>query len=152
MGASIAGSRDRLLDHGAGALGTDELLRVLLSGVHVDLDLVAEISDRIDAGRPVVSAVDPFDAHELGRDCAVALAAAVELSRRVSRAPAPEVVRTPADVALIAQRVIGRRRRERVVVIVCDAANRLLRAISIADGAVDRSLMPIREILIAVMR
>ncbi len=152
MGASVDGSRDRLLDHGAGALGTDELLRILLSGVYVDVDVVAEISDRIDAGLRAVPGVGALDMAPLGRHYAAVLSAALEVACRMARAPAPELVRGPADVAVIAQREIGARRRERVVVIICDAANRLLRAVAISDGAVNRSLMPVREILNAVLR
>lgn len=36
--------------------------------------------------------------------------------------------------------------------IVCDAANRPLRTVVVSDGAIDRSLMPVREILNAVLR
>jgi DNA repair protein RadC len=64
----------------------------------------------------------------------------------------PELVRGPADVAVIAHRALGTRRRERVIVIVCDSANRHLRTVVVSDGAIDRSMMPAREILNAVLR
>lgn len=150
MGASVDCLQDRLLDHGAGALGTDELLIVLSSARHFDVGRITAISDRIDAGMPL--GTDALDTSESGRDYAALLRAAVEVADRMGRAPAPEVVRGPADVALIAQHEIGARCRERVVAVVCDAANRLLRTVVISDGAVDRSLLPIREILNAVLR
>ena len=43
-------------------------------------------------------------------------------------------------------------RRERVMVLVCDAANRLRRTVIVSEGSIDRSLVPVREILNAVLR
>ena len=43
-------------------------------------------------------------------------------------------------------------RRERVIVLVADAANRLQRTVVVSEGAIDRSLVPVREILNAVLR
>ena len=62
------------------------------------------------------------------------------------------MVRGPDDVAKIARREVGALRRERVIVIVCDAMNRLRRTIAVSDGAADRSLVPVREILSEVLR
>jgi DNA repair protein RadC len=39
-----------------------------------------------------------------------------------------------------------------VVVLVCDAANRLRRTVVVSEGSIDRSLVPVREILNAVLR
>lgn len=36
--------------------------------------------------------------------------------------------------------------------LVCDAANRLRRTVVVSEGAIDRSLVPVREILNAVLR
>ena len=41
---------------------------------------------------------------------------------------------------------------ERVIVLVADAANRLQRTVMVSEGAIDRSIMPVREILNAVLR
>jgi len=152
MGASTEDLRARLFDHGAGALRTGELLMVLLSGVRADPELVADISHRIDAGLPTVFGIGAPAPTKLGRDYTAVLSAAVELASRIARSPAPEVVRGPADVAVIAQRELGARCREHVVVIICDAANRLLRVVTISAGAVNRSMMPVRETLNAVLR
>lgn len=53
---------------------------------------------------------------------------------------------------MVAVRELAGARRERVLVLVCDAANRLRQIIRISDGAVDRSLLPVREVLNAVLR
>jgi DNA repair protein RadC len=62
------------------------------------------------------------------------------------------VLRTPKDAAAIAIREIGAARRERVLVIVRDAGNRLRRTAVVSEGSVDQSLVPVREILNAVLR
>jgi DNA repair protein RadC len=55
-------------------------------------------------------------------------------------------------MAAIAQRELGNLRRERVLVVVLDAGNRLRRLVVLSDGSVDRSLLPVREVLNAVLR
>ena len=44
------------------------------------------------------------------------------------------------------------RARERLVVISCDAALRVLGADPVADGAADMTIFPLREIIVAVLR
>jgi DNA repair protein RadC len=79
------------------------------------------------------------------------LAALLELARRAALAPPPMEIRGPADVALIAQRELGGRRRERMLAIACDAANRMLRTEIVSRGSTDRAPVPVREILSAVL-
>src|SRR6266508_756729 len=43
-------------------------------------------------------------------------------------------------------------RRERVLVLVLDAGNRVQRVVALTDGSIDRSLLPVREVLNAVLR
>ena len=62
------------------------------------------------------------------------------------------MLRGPEDVARVARRELDSARRERLVVLVCDAANRVKRIIGVSEGSVDRSLVPVREILNAVLR
>jgi DNA repair protein RadC len=82
---------------------------------------------------------------------AAALVAAFQLSRRISFGN-PEQLRCAADVAAAARPLLDGARGERLVVLVCDAGNRLRRTIKVAEGAVDRSPVPVREILNAVLR
>lgn len=82
---------------------------------------------------------------------AAALVAAFELSRRISTHQ-PELLRCAADVAAAVRPLLDGARQERLVVLVCDAGNRLRRTIKVAEGAVDRSPVPVREILNAVLR
>jgi DNA repair protein RadC len=42
--------------------------------------------------------------------------------------------------------------RERLVVIVCDTANRVLHTEVVSEGSAERSLVPVREVIVAVLR
>ena len=53
---------------------------------------------------------------------------------------------------MVAARELGGLRRERVLVLVCDGANRLRQTVTVSDGSIDKSLVPVREILNAVLR
>lgn len=155
MGSSANGPKERLLDRGAGALESDALLAIVLRGAAVDAEMLGGASRWIDSGGPAMVGVRPEDvvaASPLPLEASSVLAAALELARRVAAPPPPEAIRGPADVAAIARRELGGLRRERVIVIVCDAVDRPLRSVVVSDGAIDRSLMPVREILNAVLR
>lgn len=134
---------------------TSELLALVMGVCGVAHDALDVIAREIDAGT-FVSAGGRLD--DLLVDAAVApvaaarLVAAFELARRATAPPPPDIVRATSDVAAIACRQIGGLRRERVLVIVCDAVNQPVRSVVVSDGAVDRSLMPVREILNAVLR
>lgn len=88
----------------------------------------------------------------IGLAKASALVAAFELGRRADLPDERVVLRGVEDVARIAQHRLGGLRRERVIVLVCDGAHRLRRVITVSEGAMDRSLVPVREILNAVLR
>ena len=83
---------------------------------------------------------------------ATALVAAFQLGRRTGQAGISSVLRESDDLARVARRELDGLRRERVLVIVCDAANRVQPTVFVSEGSVDRSLVPIREILNAVLR
>lgn len=89
----------------------------------------------------------------VGAAKAAALIAAFQLGRRAATPVATGLVlRSPDDVAAAARSELVGRRRERVVVLVCDGANRLRHTVVVAEGSIDRSLVPVREILNAVLR
>jgi DNA repair protein RadC len=83
---------------------------------------------------------------------ATALVAAFELGRRADQPDEPIVIRSAEDVARVARLELGGQRRERVVVLICDSGNRLRRSVIVSEGSIDRSLIPVREILNAVLR
>ena len=150
--------RERLVAGGAGALSDRELLALVLrNGSHgvSALDLASELLAEY-GGLRVLAAARPEELATrkgVGPAKAAALVAAFQLGRRATH-PADEavVLRSGGDVARVAQAALAGLRRERVLVFVCDAANRLRRTVVVAEGAIDRSLVPVREILNAVLR
>lgn len=150
--------RERLLARGAEALTERELLALVLrngtKGLSA-LDLAAELLadygslEALAAARPEELGMRPG----VGLAKAAALVAAFQLGRRVDgRDDEPVALRGPEDVARVARRQLDGARRERLLVLVCDAANRVRRTVVVSEGSVDRSLVPIREILNAVLR
>lgn len=148
--------RERLLTRGADVLTGHELIALVLrngtpgkSALDLAAELIAEYGSlhALATARPEELATRPG----VGPAKAAALAAAFQLSRRSVRSD-PVQLRTAEDVARIAQGELGDARRERLVVLVCDAANRVQRVVTVSEGALDRSVVPVREVLNAVLR
>jgi DNA repair protein RadC len=141
-------------DRAVADMTTGELLHIVL-GENPSVAAMTATAALIDGGDGTVRSLQPEELRRLtgvepqaGR----ALAAVFELARRASAPESPAALQGPADVAAIAQRELSGRRRERLLVIVCDAANRPLRTVVVADGALDRCQFPVREVLNAVLR
>lgn len=84
---------------------------------------------------------------------AASLVAAFELGRRSAR-ERPMLgarIRSAGDVARAAAGELAELHRECVVVLVGDAADRLRATVTVSEGALDRALFPVREILHAVL-
>lgn len=83
----------------------------------------------------------------------VPLWAAFELGRRVGRASPKHGarIRVAGDVADAVAGELNGLQRERVVVLVCDAADQLQATVTVSEGALDRALFPVREILHEVL-
>ena len=150
--------RERLLARGADALADRELLAIVLrngapgaSALDLAGELLADYGslERLAQARPEELAAK----RGIGAAKAAALVAAFHLARRAEAGvPAPVTLRTAEDVAHVAGGELQGARRERVIVLVADAANRLLRTVTVSEGAIDRSMVPVREILNAVLR
>ncbi len=149
--------RERLLGSGPEALSDSELLALVLrhgrqgeSAVSLAASLLAEYGnlDALAGAHPEELATKSG----VGVAKAAALVAAFQLGRRLGRDGVPLVLRSPHDVATVARRELAGLRRERVLVLICDAANRLRRTVIVSEGSIDRSLVPVREILNAVLR
>lgn len=141
-------------DRAASDHATSDLLGLVMEG-SVSAGALDELAGGIDTGEFASAVQRPDELWSIADVSAIAAArlmAAFELARRAAAPEPPAVVRGPSDVAAMACRQLGGLRRERVIVIVCDAANRPLRTVVVSDGAVDRSLMPVRELLHAVLR
>jgi DNA repair protein RadC len=149
--------RERLLARGAQALTERELLAIVLrngtngvSAVDLAASILADYGSlrALAAARPEELAVKAG----IGAAKASALVAAFELGRRTDTHNGPIILRCPEDVANVARHELEGLRRERVLVLVCDAANRLRHTVTVAEGSIDTSLVPVREILNAVLR
>jgi DNA repair protein RadC len=149
--------RERLAERGTDALGDRELLALLISsGVHgkgaheVAEGLLDKFGSITAIGRANVTELAAVAG--IGVAKASSLVAGFELARRAGRAEPPKRLHATADIAAVAKPLLGGRTRERLIVIACDAALRVLGTDRISDGAADQTLFPLREIMVAVLR
>lgn len=149
--------RERLLALGAGALSDQELLAILLrSGTRGTgaTELAASLLSTHGGVHGLASArsEELAAATGVGLAKAAALVAAFELGRRAAHPEEKVVIQSADDVVRVARRHLDGQRRERVVVLVCDSSNRLRHTVAVSEGSIDRSAVPVREILNAVLR
>jgi DNA repair protein RadC len=149
--------RERLAALGIEALSAQELIALVLqsgrrgeSALEVAAKLLSEyggVSSLAGARQEELSAFPG-----IGEARAAALVASFRLGRLGGSEDSPTTLRSAADAAAVAMAALADARRECVIVLVCDAANRLRRVVRVGEGSVDRSLVPVREILNAVLR
>jgi DNA repair protein RadC len=149
--------RERLSMHGAGSLADRELLALVLgtggrgSGVHhVAERLLGHFGSMAALAR--AHPADLVAVPGVGQAKAAAVAAAFELGRRAVRAPAARVVTDTADLVEVVAPLLRGRDRERLVLIVCDAANRVTSCEVLSEGSASRAFVPVREVAVAVLR
>ncbi len=150
--------RERLLAQGVESLSARELLALVLrngtTGTSA-LDLADELLVEFGSLSGLAAAhPEELARHSgVGRAKAAALVAAFELARKLEPVSANrEILRSAEDVARVARRELAGLRRERVLVLICDGRNQLRHTTRVSEGSVDRSLVPVREILNAVLR
>jgi DNA repair protein RadC len=149
--------RERLLRLGVGALSDAELV-VLVADIQArgrdDVAVGHELIVEVGGLRGLASAFpeELTRSARIGPTGAARLLAAFELAARANTAPTNRVVDSPAVIAQMVSPVLARERREKVVVLVTDAANRVLRLVPVATGGLDSSPLPVREVLQAVLR
>lgn len=150
--------RERLLARGAEALSDQELLAILLrsGGCGVNATDLAETLLATHGGLSSLASVRPEELARttgIGPAKAASLVAAFAIGRRSAVAvPDRDGLRTAEDVAIAARGVLHGLRRERVLVLICDGRLRLRHTEIVSEGSIDRSLVPVREILNAVLR
>jgi DNA repair protein RadC len=150
--------RERLAANGADALADRELLALLLgtggstgTGAH-------ELAERLLGQFGSVGAIGMATVAELcavkgiGTAKASSLVAGFELARRAVEADRPMRLGSTADVARLAGPMLRARSREKLLVISCDSGSRVLGVDPVSEGGADRTLFPIREIIVAVLR
>ena len=149
--------RERLFSRGAGALSDQELLAVVLrSGTRgaSATDVAASLL-RDHGGLRGLASAKPEELSVkvgVGLAKATALVAAFELGRRADQPDEAIVIRSADDVARVARLELDGQRRERVLVLICDASNRLRQTAVVSDGSIDHAIFPVREIMNAVLR
>lgn len=150
--------RERLLARGVEALADRELLALVLRNGTAGMSAL-DLADALlgiygDLGSLAAARLEELAAvRGMGPAKAAAVVAAFRLGRRSQALPlSAPILRSPADVAEIAANELDGARRERVLVLVCDSRNRLRRVVPVSEGSADRSLVPVREILNAVLR
>lgn len=149
--------RERLWRHGVAALSAPELIALVIrqgyrgQGVlELATAMLADYGtlDRLAAARPEELAARPG----IGPAKAAALLAAFQLARETGAGESRATIRRPEELAAIAQRELQGLRHERVLVLILDAGNRVDRVVRLTEGSVDRSLLPVREVLNTVLR
>jgi len=150
--------RERLLTLGPQALSDSELLALLLgqgrpgaSALEMAAELLAE-----HGGIAGLASARPEELSRragVGVAKAAAIIAAFHLGTRARNSPdAAPRLDGAADVVRIALPLFAGARVERLLVLVCDAQNRLRQKVFVAEGAIDQVAVPVREILNTVLR
>lgn len=149
--------RDRLTHCGIDALSAEELIALVLQrgergqgGMEAARRLAHDFGSIARLARAEPEELTAVS--DISLDEAVALVSSFRLARVAANDLSPRMLNSGADVAAVAMREIGAARRERAVVLVCDAANQLQRVVRVSEGSIDRALLPVREILNAVLR
>lgn len=145
--------RERLYALGAAALSVPELLAILLrTGLRGAS--ARDLGGRLCARFTTLDALARASIDELesvsgvGRDKAVTLKAAFELSRRLSTEPRSEapLLDSPEAVAHQVREEALALHHERVWLFLLDTRKRLLRRLVLSDGLLDQSLIHAREV------
>jgi DNA repair protein RadC len=145
--------RERLIQLGAGALSTRELLTLLISSgtskysaSQIAHDILGRFSSLADlASRDVV---ELMSIHGMGSAKATKLCAAFELARRIQAEPFSERI-TVTTPSVLAQTLIPRMRHLRTEsfrVVLLNSANQVLREVCVSDGSLNAVLIHPREV------
>ncbi len=148
--------RQRLLCLGLDSLTDAELVAVLLGTGHRGRSALGLAHDLLErhGGPGGLSRLHPDELIQqvgVGPSKAARIAAAFGLASRLGPPATGRLLQGPADIAAVVAPVLAAARRERVAVVVCDAAHRVRRVILLTEGSVDECLAPVREILTAVL-
>jgi DNA repair protein RadC len=149
--------RERLSALGPTALADRELLSMLLgtgtrgAGAHTLAERLLAAFGSI----PALARAHPADLAALpgiGGAKAAALVSAFELARRAGSVETLRRVGSTLDLVDVVAPMLRGRTRERLVVVICDTANRVLHCEVVSEGSAERSLVPVREVIVSVLR
>lgn len=88
----------------------------------------------------------------IGQATATRLAAAFQLARRAIAEQPPVRIDGGEDIVAVAAPLLRGRTRERLVLVICNKRSRVIGYEVISEGSADRALLPLREVLVAVLR
>jgi len=145
--------REKLIAHGAHALGDNELVAVLVGSGCRGRDALAVANELLDArgglhGLSRSTADQMRRASGIGRVKASQIAAAIELGRRaVARKPGerPQLL-MPADAANHLMPAFGGRAVEQFGVVLLDTKHRVLRTTIVASGTLNSTVVEPRDV------
>jgi len=145
--------REKLLRHGASALGDNELVALVLGSGCRQTGALA-VANQLLAGRGGLHGLVRSTCDELlrvagiGRAKAAELLAAVELGRRtLKRAPAARLpLRTPSEAAAYLMPTFGSRAVEHFGVVLLDTKHRVLRTTLLAMGTLNATVIEPRDV------
>jgi DNA repair protein RadC len=139
--------RERLCREGAAALSDQELLAILLNtgirGKNVTV-LAGEVLDRLDRSKGMPSVKDLVQIPGLGESKAAAIAATLELGRRIWGV-AETRVRQPSDIYALVRHYADRK-QERFICISLNGAHEVLAVRVVSLGLVNRTIVHPREV------
>lgn len=151
--------RERLLNYGAGALSTAELIAIILrtgtrdeNVVRVGQRLLANFDNL--AGLARASASELMSEKGLGPAKVTQLKAALELGRRMlieSPEERPQI-RSPADAANLVLTEMGLLEQEQLRVMLLDTKNRVLNTPTVYVGSLNTSLIRVGELFREAIR
>lgn len=149
--------RERALRRGVEVLSDRELLALLLGSGARDVDAI-ELAGQLIARQGGLRQLARAAPQELvgllgiGPAKATRISAAFQLARRAfsDEYPTNRIAAT-ADLAAQAAPLLRGLDRERVVVVACDKAGTVLRTAVLTEGATDRSLIPVPDVLRIVL-
>lgn len=150
--------RERLVRVGPGALSDSELLALVLrtggrgaNAVELGAGLVSAWGSAFALAS--VRFEDLLRIPALGEAKAASLIAAFELGRRaLAGSLLSETVTGPADLVALVRPLLAGKPYEEVLVVVLNSANKPMRTIPLSAGGADRCLVPVRDVLAAVLR
>lgn len=145
--------REKLLRHGAVALGDNELVAVVLGSGRHRTSALGVANELLKAhgglhGLVRTSAAALSRVAGIGDAKAAQVLAAIELGRRtMTRAPAARVpFRRPGDAAAYLLPAFGSRAAEQFGVVLLDSKHRVMRTVIVATGGLNATIVEPREV------
>jgi DNA repair protein RadC len=145
--------RERLKEHGAGALGDAELIAILLrtgmkgqSAVQLAQQLLKKFGSLDDLARTTVELLAKEKG--IGPTKAVHLKAAFELARRLAHSTREQrrIVSTPADAAAVLREPMRVLDREEFHALLLTTKNGLIKTVPVSRGSLNASIVEPREV------